>query len=862
MADVGGGDGVRANDDGGPVDSEGTPTEDPSKYVKAVDVRGKDGEQADMYDGTPKTPEVFDEQAKDESGNPKKLIEGTDYDVAYYEAKEDGTADASKPANAIDAGDKVAVVTLKGDYEGTVSVAMDVRARPITFKGDAKNFSYDGKSHVVDTLTVAGQGLVEGHAYGIRYRVEGTDKGVYAGAFVWPSRDGDPTVVYDETHTSPDTSSGFVFDGMGTDVTKNYQISFELGELSIGATKVKDNGNGEAIEVDENDQPAVGPDGKDVVRVTVAVDYNNDDAPIYDGEDHAPVVRDVQASKDLTEGTDYTIKYYEPKRDEAGNVALDDNGSPVPDRDKEISASDAGTSASGEKVAVVTLILDYNGEVVARANVRPRPVSFTGRSGEFGYTGRKQTVEGYDVSTGEREGLLTDEKFAHTTVVDGRDSVVAIAEATGVGTHAGTISAPGFVKIVDKDGVERTRNYSISTTPGEITITSVKVVDGGDGKGYPSDEGGWPIDDEGKPAKTGEDGKPQRGDDGNPVSEDGTPITPAVRVVGSQDGDKPTYDGTPKEPVVWDNRAADESGTPTPRKLEKGTDYDVEFFEPKRDEAGNVVLDDHGSPVPDRDRPTNATDAGEKVAEVTLKGDYLGTIVVPMEIVARELHIRTGSASKPYDGEPLTSDVVEIEGIVEGETVEVILTGSQTEIGESFNTYKVRFADQEEATTQSGTVATRTRDLSDQGDQDEADGVAGVLAAVAQLFSPTVAYADGTAGLALDGKPTAKSGNYTVNTAEGAGTLRVTAPLPESDQESAGGTTGNQGDQGNRGDQGGIDWGRPGGVQSRKRGPLTKTGDETLPAAALAVVAAVGAVLLAVGRSRRREGSSGEGRKK
>ena len=220
-----------------------------------------------------------------------------------------------------------------------------------------------------------------------------------------------------------------------------------------------------------------------------------------------------------------------------------------------------------------------------------------------------------------------------------------------------------------------------------------------------------------------------------------------------------------------------------------------------------------------------------------------------MEIVARELHIRTGSASKPYDGEPLTSDVVEIEGIVEGETVEVILTGSQTEIGESLNTYKVRFADQEEATTQSGTVATRTRDLSDQGDQDEADE--GRLAAVAQLFSPTVAYADGTAGLALDGKPTAKSGNYTVNTAEGAGTLRVTAPLPESDQESAGGTTGNQGDQGNRGDQGGIDWGRPGGVQSRKRGPLTKTGDETLPAAALAVVAAVGAVLLAVGRSRR-----------
>ena len=61
---------------------------------------------------------------------------------------------------------------------------------------------------------------------------------------------------------------------------------------------------------------------------------------------------------------------------------------------------------------------------------------------------------------------------------------------------------------------------------------------------------------------------------------------------------------------------------------------------------------------------------------------HLGTLTV----TKRMLTINTGSAKKEYDGTPLTSDKVEISGLLEGHELTVTLTGSQTEIGESDNT--------------------------------------------------------------------------------------------------------------------------------------------------------------------------------
>ncbi len=51
--------------------------------------------------------------------------------------------------------------------------------------------------------------------------------------------------------------------------------------------------------------------------------------------------------------------------------------------------------------------------------------------------------------------------------------------------------------------------------------------------------------------------------------------------------------------------------------------------------------------------------------------------------------VTTGSASKEYDGKPLTDEEASIEGLVPGEIVTICTTGAQTEIGSSNNTYDI-----------------------------------------------------------------------------------------------------------------------------------------------------------------------------
>ncbi|MGI6507527.1 MAG: Cna B-type domain-containing protein [Saccharofermentanales bacterium] len=60
-----------------------------------------------------------------------------------------------------------------------------------------------------------------------------------------------------------------------------------------------------------------------------------------------------------------------------------------------------------------------------------------------------------------------------------------------------------------------------------------------------------------------------------------------------------------------------------------------------------------------------------------------------LEITKAPVTITTGSDSKPYDGTPLTNATVNIDGLVDGESVTLITTGSQTEVGNSDNTYAI-----------------------------------------------------------------------------------------------------------------------------------------------------------------------------
>jgi len=75
-----------------------------------------------------------------------------------------------------------------------------------------------------------------------------------------------------------------------------------------------------------------------------------------------------------------------------------------------------------------------------------------------------------------------------------------------------------------------------------------------------------------------------------------------------------------------------------------------------------------------------------------LTGNYAITYVNgKLAIEPAPLTVATGSASKVYDGTPLTKAEASIEGLVDGETATVEATGSRTEVGSSANTCSIKW---------------------------------------------------------------------------------------------------------------------------------------------------------------------------
>ncbi|MDO5791103.1 MAG: hypothetical protein Q4Q41_00880 [Coriobacteriia bacterium] len=87
----------------------------------------------------------------------------------------------------------------------------------------------------------------------------------------------------------------------------------------------------------------------------------------------------------------------------------------------------------------------------------------------------------------------------------------------------------------------------------------------------------------------------------------------------------------------------------------------------------------------------NTTDAGTVTVTVTGKGDYAGGADVAYQIAPAPLTVATESANKVYDGKPLTAGG-KVDGLVNGETVEFKLVGSQTKVGSSDNAYRIEWS--------------------------------------------------------------------------------------------------------------------------------------------------------------------------
>ena len=96
--------------------------------------------------------------------------------------------------------------------------------------------------------------------------------------------------------------------------------------------------------------------------------------------------------------------------------------------------------------------------------------------------------------------------------------------------------------------------------------------------------------------------------------------------------------------------------------------------------------------VKNADYTLTFSDDVKNVGEVTVTvdgiGNYTGTVKRTYQITPASLLIVTPDAEKEYDGTPLTA-VGTIEGLVNGETVSFVATGSQITVGSSENTYSL-----------------------------------------------------------------------------------------------------------------------------------------------------------------------------
>ena len=122
-----------------------------------------------------------------------------------------------------------------------------------------------------------------------------------------------------------------------------------------------------------------------------------------------------------------------------------------------------------------------------------------------------------------------------------------------------------------------------------------------------------------------------------------------------------TYDGKEHK---WSPVVTDKDGN----ELKEGTDYEVSY---------------------NKDDFTNVT--GEIKVTITGKGNYTGTVYKTYQITPKAVIITTDSDTRVFNDQPLTAPG-RVDGIVAGETYGFTVTGTQTYVGSSANSYQMTWA--------------------------------------------------------------------------------------------------------------------------------------------------------------------------
>ncbi|MCR5539965.1 MAG: MBG domain-containing protein [Ruminococcus sp.] len=261
------------------------------------------------YDGTAKKPTVTVKNGS------KTLTSGTDYTVTYSNNTNVGTATVT--------------ITGKGSYSGSVSKTFTISAKSVsgmTITISPASCTYDGTAKKPTVIVADGDTVLEnGTDYTVAYssntnagtaKVTITGKGNYTGSasknFTISAKDMSELAItlsassytYDGTAKKPSVT---VKDGSktltgGTDYTVTYSDNTNVGTASVTITG-KGNYTGSAVKTFTISQPAA-------VSISGCTISLGTTSYTYDGTAKKPTVTVSDSSKTLSNGTDYTVEYY------------------------------------------------------------------------------------------------------------------------------------------------------------------------------------------------------------------------------------------------------------------------------------------------------------------------------------------------------------------------------------------------------------------------------------------------------------------------------------------------------------------------------------------------------------------------
>ena len=609
-----------------------------------------------------------------------KKLDKDDYSLSYS-------------TDVTNAGTVTITVTGKGNYTGKFEVNYKILPRKVTLKSEAASKPYDGTALTKPDVKVSGDGFVKGEVSDIK--ATGSVTTVSEG---------------EVTNTITFTKETDYKDG-------NYTIFKEEGKLSITPQSI---------------DPGTDPEKPNPDYTGAKVNSPSDE--VYDGNEHKwiPTVTD-KADKKLEAGKDYTVEYSTKNFKDVGTIDVTITGignyTGTVTRTYKITpksvtvTADNKTKVFGETDPKLTAkvdgtlgndTVDYKlsretGEAAGKYEITVKgdklqgnytvtyvagTLTITSQSIDPGtdpekpnpdYTGAKVNSpkdEVYDGKEHKWSPTVTDKA---KTLELGKDYTVEYSTSdftnvgaievtiTGIGNYSGTVKRS--YKVTPKE-------YTVTTESATKTYSGTALTAGGKVEGIISGET-VEFTTTGSQTEVGTSKntyelvwKSAKATNYTLVKESIGELTVKAKSIVPDDKDTPESDKTGitvSEPSdsKYDGKEHKEvltvTDTKTGKELVAGTDYSVTYS-------------------------SDLVNAGTVKVTVAGLGNYSGSFAKTYKITKRSVTLTSATVSKVYDGSALTNTSIAVsgDGFVEGEGASYEVTGSQTVVGNSANSFEYK----------------------------------------------------------------------------------------------------------------------------------------------------------------------------